>query len=90
MSEENIEIKFISAGFREILFSDGVKSAVTSVAQRIQAEANAGVTNSKGYRMNVRGIGFGGGRWGGFVSARDEAAHIAEEENQVLSRAVHG
>ena len=89
MSAE-ITIEFISSGFREILFSDGVKSAVTSAAQKIQAEAHAGGTNSKGCRMNVRGIGFGGGRWGGFVSAADDAAHTAEEENQVLSRAVHG
>lgn len=85
-----VSIEFNSAGFREILFSDGVKSLVTSAAEKIQSEANAGVTNSKGFRVNVRGIGFGGGRWGGFVSAADNVAHTAEEENQVLSRAVHG
>lgn len=89
MSAE-INIEFISNGFRQILFSDGVKEVVTSAAEAIQNEANAGVTDSEGFSMNVRGIGYGGGRWGAFVSAKDQKANAAESENQVLTRAVHG
>ena len=90
MNGVDIQIEFISKGFRDILFSDGVKNAVTSAAERIQAEANAGVSDSEGFSMNVRGIGYGGGRWGAFVSAKDQKANAAESENQVLTKAVHG
>lgn len=85
-----IQIEFISAGFREILFSDGTESAVDAVAKRIQAEANAGVTNSKGFSANTWKGGYGGGRWVASVTSQDSAATTAESENQVLSKAVHG
>lgn len=89
MSAE-ITIEFISSGFREILFSDGVKSAVTSASQKIQAEANAAVSNSKGFSANTYGGGYGGGRWIASVTSIDRAAAAAESEHQVLSKAVHG
>lgn len=89
MSAE-ITIEFISSGFRDILFSDGVKNAVTSAAQTIQAEANAGVSNSKGFSANTYGGGYGGGRWVASVTSIDKAAAAAESESQVLSKAVHG
>ena len=85
-----ISIEFNSAGFREILFSDGVKSLVTSAAEKIQSEANASVTNSEGFSANTYEGGFGGGRWIASVTSIDKAAATAESERQVLSRAVHG
>lgn len=89
MSAE-ISIEFISAGFREILFSEGTKNLVTSAAQQIQSEANAAVSKSKGFSARTYGGGYGGGRWIASVTSIDKAAAVAEAESQVLSRAVHG
>lgn len=90
MSIEITNIEFISPGFREILYSEGVKNAVASVAQKIQAEANGAVSNSKGFRANTYSGGYGGGRWIASVTSIDRAAAAAESEHQVLSKAVHG
>ena len=90
MSAEITNIEFISPGFRKILFSDGVKSAVTSAAKKIQAEANEAVSNSKGFRANTYSGGYGGGRWIASVTSIDRAAAAAESEHQALSKAVHG
>lgn len=84
-----VKIEFNSAGFRQILMSDGTKSAVTSAAKKIQAEANAGVTNSQGFSANTWVGGYGGGRYVASVTSIDQAAAAAESENQVLTRAVH-
>lgn len=92
MSNTSLHIDFSPGkrgGFKQILYSAGTKEIITSTAQRIQTEANSGVSGSKGFRMNVRGVGYGGGRWGGFVSAIDRKANAAQTENQVLTRAVH-
>lgn len=85
-----ITIEFNSPGFREILFSEGTKNLVTSAAQKIQAEANAAVSKSKGFSVRTYGGGYGGGRWIASVTAIDRAAAAAEAESQVLSKAVHG
>lgn len=83
-------VQFISSGFRDILFSDGVKQQVQSVADRIRQEANAGVEDgSEGFSATVIGGGYGGGRWVGFVTSIDNAAAKAESENKVLTKAVH-
>ena len=84
------KIEFDSDGFREILLSEGMKEQVESAVERIQSEANAGITeDSEGFSVDVIQGGYGGGRWVGFVSAIDSAAAIAESENKVLSGAVH-
>ena len=83
-------IQFMSTGFRDILFSGGVKDQVQSIAGRIQQEANAGVgEDSEGFSSNVIAGGYGGGRWVGFVTAIDSSAAKAEAENKVLTKAVH-
>ena len=85
----DIKIEFISEGFRQILLSEGTKSVVTSAAEKIQAEANSGLTNSQGFSANTWVGGYGGGRYVASVTSIDRAAAAAEAENQVLTRAVH-
>lgn len=87
MSETKIE--FISAGFREILLSDGVKSLVESEATKIRDRANGNITEeSEGYRVKVYQSGYGGGRWIGKVDTTDFASMAAESEYKALSKAV--
>lgn len=78
-----VKIKFNSAGFREVLQSDGVKSLVTSA------------TDSKAAQVSGRGefrhgvfLGGPAGRWIGFVAADDKEALKAESEDKVLSRLI--
>ena len=84
-----VEIEFISDGFRQILMSDGVRSAVDAAASDIQARANAGLhEDSVGFSKQVRIGDYGGGRWIGHVSTTDLATMVAEAEDKVLTRAV--
>ena len=62
---------------------------LSSVAEKIRAEANAGVTNSLGFSANTWEGGYGGGRWVASVTSLDRTAYAAESERQVLSKAVH-
>lgn len=85
------KIEFNSQGFKDILFSPGTKELVQGVANKIQAEANAGIQeDSEGFSSNVVAGGYGGGRYVGFVTSLDNKAAQAESEDKVLSKAVHG
>ena len=85
------KIEFNSQGFKDILFSPGTKELVQGVANKIQAEANAGrQEDSEGFSSNVVAGGYGGGRYVGFVTSLDNKAAQAESEDKVLSKAVHG
>lgn len=85
------KIEFNSQGFKDILFSPGTKELVQGVADRIQAEANAGIQeDSEGFSSNVVAGGYGGGRYVGFVTSLDNKAAQAQSEDKVLSKAVHG
>lgn len=85
------KIEFNSQGFKDILFSPGTKELVQGVADKIQAEANAGIQeDSEGFSSNVVAGGYGGGRYVGFVTSTDKASAQAESEDKVLSKAVHG
>ena len=93
----DIQLTFNSAGFREILLSDGVRSVVESATDQIADRANANLTDQKseGYEGDVvespRMSGYGnGGRWVGFVRSADYRAAADEAENKSLSRAVQG
>lgn len=82
-------IVFNSAGFRDILLSDGVRDAVTSTAEEIKEKANANnARGGNGFTANVQVGGYGGGRWVGFVTASDNKASLAESEDQALTRAL--
>ena len=92
-----MKITFNSAGFKEILTSDGVKGLLEEVTERIANNANANLTydDSEGYEgevvMSPRMSNYGnGGRWVGFVRAMDYKAMADEAENKSLSRAVSG
>ena len=93
----DIKIEFNSAGFREILMSEGVRGVVQDATEKIAARANANLTDSSslGYEGDVlespRMSGYGnGGRYVGFVRALDYKAMADEAENKSLSRAVSG
>lgn len=84
-----VKIEFNSAGFKEILTSDGVKALVQSTAEAIQAKANANIAEeSEGFSARVRIGGYGGGRWIGHVTTTDKASIRAESEDKALTRAV--
>lgn len=84
-----VKIEFNSAGFREILTSDGVRAVVQSATEEIQAKANANIAEeSEGFSAQVRIGGYGGGRWIGHVTTTDRASIVAESEDKALTRAV--
>lgn len=88
---KQIDIKFKSEGFREILNSGGVQGAVAAAAANIQARANANLhEDSEGFSSHVWQGGYGGGRWIGSVNTTDHASMVAEAEDKALSRAVRG
>ena len=84
-------IKYISAGFREILMSGGTQSAVESAAAAIAQRANASAPEgSDGYQCHTWRGSYGGGRIVASVASADEAAARAESEGKILSKAVTG
>lgn len=86
---QQIKIKFISSGFKEILCSGEVHDLVSQAAEQIQSRANANNTRGgDGFSAGTWMGRYGGGRWVATVSAMDRAARIAESEDKALSRAV--
>ena len=86
---QQIKIKFISSGFKEILCSGGVQSAVTQAAENICSRANANNTRGgEGFATDTWVGNYGGGRWVASVSTTDHASCVAEAEDKALSRAV--
>lgn len=82
-------IEFNSAGFRQILLSDGCRQVVQSTAEEICERANANNDRGgEGFTANTQVGGYGGGRWIGFVSATDKKASAAESEDKALTRAL--
>lgn len=84
----SVRIEFISSGFRDVLFSQGVKDVVQETADTIKEKANANNTHGgEGYESNVIAGGYGGGRYIGFVKSTDKASVLAESEDLALTRA---
>lgn len=82
-------IQFNSAGFRQILLSDGCREVVQSTAEDICAKANANnIRGGEGFTANTQVGGYGGGRWIGFVSSTDKKSAAAESEDKALTRAL--
>ena len=80
------KIEFVSAGFAEILASDGVRNIVQEHTEAICDRANANlVTEGEGFKCNVLSPP---GRHLGVVFATDHASLVAETEEKALSRAV--
>lgn len=85
-----VRIKFISAGFKEILNSEGVATEVRNITDRIAANANGNNTRGgEGFRASELWTAqLGGGRVAGSVFTTDRESCIAEAEDKALSRAV--
>lgn len=83
-----MEIVFNSAGFKEILESEGVRKLVQDTAQEIANKANENY-GGDGYEVKVQHLGYGGGRWGAFISSKDKKAAQAESEDKALTRALN-
>lgn len=82
-------IQFNSAGFRQILLSDGCREVIQSTAEDICAKANANNSRGgEGFTANTQVGGYGGGRWIGFVSSTDKKSTAAESEDKALTRAL--
>lgn len=82
-------IEFNSDGFRQILLSDGVKSAVQDAAESIKSRADANIPEeSVGFSATVWQGSYGGGRWVGSVTTTDGASMRAESEYKALTGAV--
>lgn len=97
-------IVFNSAGFREILLSEGTHELVQGITEQIRdrAVANYAAVGSDslvsflnpngdpnaGFTARTQVGGYGGGRWIGFVSTADQYAAAAEAEDSVLTRAI--
>lgn len=82
------EITFISQGFKQVLESDGVRDLIQQHADEICERANANF-GGDGFAVNVRHFGYGGGRWGAFISSVNRRAAAAESEEHVLTRAIN-
>ena len=86
---QQIKIKFVSKGFKEIVCGDGVQSAVRDATETIQGKANANNSRGgKGFSANVWMGSYGGGRWIGSVTTTDRKSMVAEAEDKALSRAL--
>lgn len=81
------EITFISEGFKAILESEGVRDLVQDLADGIRDRANANY-GGDGFETTVKHVGYGGGRWGAFISSTNKKAAEAEAEDKVLTRAI--
>lgn len=85
-----MKITFNSAGFREILESEGVKQLVQETAQEICDRANGNnERGGEGFEVKVQHMGYGGGRWGAFITSKDKKAAQAESEDKALTRALN-
>lgn len=93
---KQMRIVFNSAGFKQILTSEGCHTLVETTTNNIrdkavsnyQSAAPAGVDASEGISATTQMGGYGGGRWIGFVSTTDQYAAAAESEDKVLTRAI--
>ena len=82
------DITFISAGFKQILESEGVRDLVQELADGICDRANANY-GGDGFGVSVKHLNYGGGRVGAFIYAKDADAAKAQSEDQVLTRAIN-
>lgn len=80
------KIEFNSAGFRALLFSEGVKDLVQKTTDDIAARANANANG--GFEARIRKGGYGGGRYIGFITTAEPSAIRAEAEDKALTRAI--
>lgn len=84
-----VRLSFNPDGFRQILLSDGCRQVVQETAEEICDKANANnERGGEGFAVTTQVGGYGGGRWIGFVTAKDKNASAAESEDKALTRAL--
>ncbi|MBR0455643.1 MAG: hypothetical protein IJJ01_03170 [Firmicutes bacterium] len=79
-------MKFISQGFKDVLYSSGTKEVLQSTADEIRDRANMEVP--EGFESRVQSGGYGGGRYIAFVRTATNEAALEESENMTLTKAV--
>jgi len=82
MAKPKIRWEFKSKGFREVLFSPGVKADLERRGQAIAAAAG------EGFAAETFSGGYGGGRPIVVVRSTTREADLAEAENKALSKAI--
>ena len=86
---QQVDVEFISAGFKEILESEGVHDFLEQKANEIKSRADANIgDDSEGFKVTVMKGGYGGGRWVAHVQTTDYATMVAESEHKALTKAV--
>lgn len=88
---KKIKLEWNHSGFRQINCSEGAKQACEEIAAGIKGRADAGLTSddTPGYEMGGKVVrAYGSDRWMYFVHTTDAATMIAEQQDQVLSKAV--
>lgn len=83
-----IDIQFNKNWRTPVLKSGGVRSVVWSTTTRLQEEANKNAGGDD-YGKWVKMGDMGGGRWLGFVYAKNQTGQAAQSENQALTRTLH-
>ena len=87
-----MKIEWVHEGFEQILCSDGARQVCEEIATEIQGKANADLTSedSPGFAMGGKITwAYGSKRWMYFVHTTDRATMLAEQYDQVLSKAVN-
>jgi len=84
-----VDIKFNKNWRTPVLKSGGVRDVVWSTTSRLQEEANANAGGGNDFGKWVKMGDMGGGRWLGFVYAKNQTAQAAQSENQALTRTLH-
>ena len=84
-----VTIQFNKNWRTPILKGGGVRSEVWATTTRLQNEANTNAGSSD-FGKYVKMGDMGGGRWLGFVYAKNQKGQAAESESQALTRTMHG
>ena len=85
---KKMQITFISKGFRDVLFSAGVKEILTQQAQVIKNRAEGLAGGDATFNATTLAGKYGGGRWVAYVQPGNSEAVEAEAYSKALSRAV--
>ena len=86
-----IKLQWNHKGFADILCSDGAKQICQQIGEEIRDRANSELTSddTPGFETGGKIVrAYGSQRWMQFVHTTDAATMIAEQNDNVLSKAV--
>lgn len=90
MAKEELRLKFVDQGFRDILKCEGTGELVKQVTDRVCAECNSmNSRGGKGFESSTFKGNYAGGRWVGYITATDKKSLAAASEDKVFERALH-